>query len=70
MLFVGMAPFPGHSVHCLAASFTQLYSKKQKKSCMEDTTIRSFCAAPLKSSRPSLFAKISSQCDYNNSGTR
>ena len=68
MLFVGMAPFPGHSGHCLAASFTQLCS--QKKRCMEDTTIRSFCAAPLKSSGPSLFAKISSQCDYNNSGTR
>lgn len=28
MLFVGMAPFPWHSVHCLAASFTQLCSHK------------------------------------------
>ena len=28
MLFVGMAPFPWHSVHCLAASFTQLCSQK------------------------------------------
>ena len=29
MMFVGMAPFPWHSVHCLAASFTQLCSQKR-----------------------------------------
>ena len=29
MLFVGMGPFAGHNVHYLAASFTQLCSKKR-----------------------------------------
>ena len=64
-MFVGMAPFPGHSVHCFAASFTQLCSQKRGV-----WRTPSFYVAPLKSSEPSLFAKISSQCDYNNSGTR
>ena len=65
-MFVGMAPFPGHSVHWLAASFTQLCSQK----IGVWRTIRSFCVAPIKSSGQPLFAKISSQGDYNNSGTR